>query len=78
MLTACCGAFYIGTAPASIKRAYQDWVFKIQANMSNISDSEYQYWLNQFNLYTPVYSSPLNSNLSSPSVLKSIILRCSN
>jgi hypothetical protein len=72
----CCGALNIGTAPENIINSYNIWVYSIQDNPSNISDSDYQYWLNQFNTYTPDYSSPTSSNLSSPNALKSIISIC--
>lgn len=78
MAIACCGAFQIGTAPEEVKNSYEVWVRTIQDDSSNISDMQYQYWLNLFNQYTPGYSSPLSPNLSSPNALKSLISSCIN
>jgi hypothetical protein len=72
MLIACCGAFNIGNAPEDVRQGYTDWILDCEANPSNISDTDYQYWLGLFNQYTPQYSSPLSPNLSSPNALKSI------
>lgn len=69
----CCVAFNMGSAPQEIKEQYENWVFAIQNNPSTVSSTDYQKWLNLFNQYTPAYSSPFNSNLSSPDALNSII-----
>jgi hypothetical protein len=78
MLTACCCAFNIGNAPENVRTAYNIWVLDIQGDPSNISNSDYQYWLGLFNQYTPEYSSPLSPNLSTPNLLKSLMLNCLN
>lgn len=72
----CCDALNIGTAPESLRNSYNIWVYSIQENSSNLSDSEYQFWLNQFNIYAAPYSSSASPSLSSPRALKSIISIC--
>ncbi|RCW34501.1 hypothetical protein [Marinilabilia salmonicolor] len=69
----CCIGFNMVSCPQKIKDDYLDWIIQLRKNPAGLLNTDYQQWLKLFNTYTPKYSSPLASNLSSPDALKSII-----
>ncbi|MFW5983516.1 MAG: hypothetical protein ACOCQ4_03360, partial [bacterium] len=69
----CCIGFNMASCPQKIKDDYLDWIIQLRKNPAGLLNADYQQWLKLFNTYSPSYSSPLASNLSSPDALKSII-----
>jgi hypothetical protein len=69
----CCDGFNNEDCPQKIKDDYFDWISQLRENPASLTNSDYQKWLKFFDTYTPSYSSPFASNLSSPDALKSIL-----
>jgi hypothetical protein len=73
----CCYIFQDPSIPYEIRNGYTMWVESIR-DTRNISNDDYQNWLGYFNQYHPRYNSSISSNLTSPSVLHSVISQCPN
>jgi hypothetical protein len=73
----CCYIFQDPAIPYEIRNGYTMWVESVR-DTRYISNSDYQKWTLYFNQYHSAYSSTPSANLTSPSLLNSIISQCLN
>ena len=70
----CCWAFMeANDFPENLSTEYSLWIYDIRESIITLQDTDYQKWLNFFNQHNTIYYSPMQDNLSTPKVIKSLM-----